>query len=102
LIDDELALFDLLFKENIGKADRERLKQASKALLGSLRKLLTPMPEWTKNTSTQAEVKVFILDNLWKSLPHPPFTDGEAEGLADRVYGYVRQRSISGPSFVAG
>jgi type I restriction enzyme, R subunit len=36
LSDDELALFDLLFKENISKADRERLKQASKTLLVSL------------------------------------------------------------------
>jgi type I restriction enzyme, R subunit len=98
---DELALFDLLFKENIGKTDRERLKQASRALLDSLRKLLTPMPEWTKNTSTQAEVKVFILDNLWQSLPRPPFTDGEAENLADRVYGYVWQRSVSGPSLLS-
>src|SRR5262249_12777279 len=33
LSDSELALFDLLFKENISKADRERLKQASKSLL---------------------------------------------------------------------
>ncbi len=43
LSDDELALFDLLFKESISKADRERLKQASKALLSSLRDLLRPM-----------------------------------------------------------
>ena len=100
LSDDELALFDLLFKENISKTDREKLKQASKALLASLRELLRPMPEWTKNTSTQAEVKVFILDSLWRSLPRPPFTVGEAEALADRVYGYVWQRSVSGPSFV--
>ena len=33
LSDDELALFDLLFKQSISKADRERLKQASKSLL---------------------------------------------------------------------
>ena len=36
LTDGELALFDLLFKEDISKTDRERLKQASKALLASL------------------------------------------------------------------
>jgi type I restriction enzyme, R subunit len=101
LSDDELALFDLLFKESISKADREKLKQASKALLASLRELVRPMPEWTKNTSAQAEVKVFLLDNLWQNLPRPPFTVGETEGLADRVYGYVWQRSVSGPSLVA-
>ena len=95
LTDGELALFDLLFKENIGKTDRERLKQASKTLLASLQELLLTMPDWTQNTSTQAEVRVFILDTLWQALPRPPFTDDEAEAVASRVYDYVWQRSAS-------
>ena len=41
--------------------DRERLKQASKSLLASLKALLQPMPDWTQKEATQAEVKVFIL-----------------------------------------
>ena len=49
LTDDELALFDLLFKENISKRDRERLKQASQGLLTSLHGLLAPMPGWLQN-----------------------------------------------------
>ena len=101
LSDDELTLFDLLFKENISKADRERLKQASKALLASLRELLRPMHDWTQNTATQAEVKVFILDNLWEALPRPPFSDEETEEVANRVYDYVWQRSASGNDLLA-
>src|SRR6185436_5936037 len=46
LCEDELALFDLLFRDNISKADRERLKQASRQLLASLKELLRPMPDW--------------------------------------------------------
>jgi type I restriction enzyme R subunit len=98
LSDDEFTLFQMLFKDNISKADRERLKQASRSLLDSLRALLKPMPKWTENTSTQAEVKVFILDTLWRNLPKPPFTEQEAERLADVVYDYVWQRSASGDS----
>ena len=101
LSDDELALFDLLFKESISKADRERLKQASRTLLASLRELLRPMHDWTQNTATQAEVKIFILDNLWQSLPRPPFTEDETEEVAARVYDYVWQRSASGATLVA-
>ncbi|HAR98854.1 MAG TPA: type I restriction endonuclease subunit R [Syntrophus sp. (in: bacteria)] len=101
LSDDELALFDLLFKDRISKGDRERLKQASKTLLASLEELLRPMPGWTQNTTTQAEVRVFILDNLWRSLPRPPFTDEETEKVAERVYDYVWQRSSRGPDFMA-
>jgi type I restriction enzyme R subunit len=89
LIEQELALFDLLFRESISKADRERLKQASKSLLASLRDLLTPMPNWTQNSQTQAEVKVFILDAIWQSLPRPPYTEQDVELLADRVYDHI-------------
>jgi type I restriction enzyme R subunit len=94
--DEELALFDMLFKESISKADREKLKQASKSLLASLQEILQTMPEWTQNSSTQAEVKIFILDNLWKALPRPPFTEDETEQAAERIYDYVFERSLSG------
>jgi type I restriction enzyme R subunit len=101
LSDDELVLFDLLSKENISKPDRERLKQASKALLASLREVLRPMHDWTQNTATQAEVKIFILDNLWEALPRPPFGEDETEEIANRVYEYVWQRSASGHDLLA-
>jgi hypothetical protein len=88
-------------KENIRKVDRERLKQASKALLASLRELFRPMHDWTQNTATQAEVKVFILDNLWVTLPRPPFSEEETEKVANRVYDYVWQRSGRQHDFLA-
>jgi type I restriction enzyme R subunit len=96
LTDDELALFDLLFKDNISKKDRERLKQASQGLLSSLRGLLAQMPEWLRNATTQAEVRVFILDRLYESLPRPPFTETETEEIANRVYAHVWQQSAAG------
>jgi type I restriction enzyme R subunit len=101
LTDNELALFDLLFKENISKADRERLKQASRGLLSSLRDLLRPMQDWTQKAATQAEVRVFILDRLYLWLPRPPFTDAETEEIAAQVYDYVWQRSASGHDLAA-
>jgi type I restriction enzyme, R subunit len=101
LTDEELAVFDLLFKEDISRADREKLKQASRLLLPSLQALIDPMESWTENASTQAEVKVFILDDLWNSLPRPPFTESETEELAERVYEYVWQRSASGSELMA-
>ncbi len=101
LTDDEIVLFDLLFKESISKADRERLKQASRTLLASLRELLQPIQDWTQKTATQAEVKIFILDNLYRSLPRPPFTEEETQEAAARVYDYVWQRSASGAGLLA-
>ena len=61
LSEEELALFDLLLKQNISKIDREKVKQASKALLASLEALLASMPHWTSNAKTQADVKILYL-----------------------------------------
>ena len=96
LTEDELALFDLLQKENLSKADRERVKQASQSLLDSIRKLIAPLERWTEKEQTQAEVEVFILGHLFQALPTPPFSDEEKEAVAKRVYLHVWQQSAAG------
>lgn len=93
---DELALFDLLRREDISRRNRERLKQASRDLLAALRAMIESMLRWLQNSATQAEIRVHILDSLWQSLPRPPFTDVETETLASRVYDFVWQRSTTG------
>ncbi len=97
----ELAIFDLLKREDLTKADRERIKQASRSLLARVRELLAQMEQWTRNAQTQAEVEASILDWLYESLPRPPFTEEETAGLAHRVYDYVWQQSASGNLFAA-
>ena len=99
LSQDEYALFQMLFKDSISKADRERLKLASRDLLAALIAHLRPMPNWTKNTQTQADVKMFILDSLYASLPRPPFSEEETDSLAGRIYDFVWQRTTAGALF---
>jgi type I restriction enzyme, R subunit len=96
LSEDELALFDLLRKDNLGKAERETVKQASRALLASLRRLLAPLERWTEKEQTQAEVETTILDQLYRDLPSPPFTEEDKQAAAAVVYRHVRQQSVSG------
>jgi len=59
------------------------------------------MHDWTQNTTTRADVKIFILDTLWGALPRPPFSEQDTEALAGRVYDYVWERSASGGFAVA-
>jgi type I restriction enzyme R subunit len=96
LSDTELAMFDLLFKPTITKVERERLKQASKALLASVKECVASMKDWMTNSSTQAEVKIRILDTLWSVLPMPPFDEAETDAVANRIYEFVWQRSAAG------
>ena len=95
LSEDELALFDLLKKPDMTKADRERVKQASRGLLASIQSLIAPLERWTDKEQTQAEVEVFILDHLFKVLPSPPFSDDDKQAVAKRVYQHVWQQSAA-------
>jgi hypothetical protein len=93
LSETELAVFDLLEKKPMGPAERERVKQASRHLLLTLRTLIAAMPRWTETSTTQAEVETTILDELATTLPRPPFDDDEIDSLSRLVYDYVWQRS---------
>ena len=93
LSEEELALFDLLFKEDITKTEREKVKQASRELLAALSHELGKMEDWTRKEQTKSEVKTFILDQLYLKLPMPPFTEEETQTAAEEVYNFIWQRS---------
>ena len=95
LSEDELALFDLLKKPRMSKAERERVKEASQRLLDSINKLITPIQGWTGKEQTQAEVEVFILDQLSLFLPRPPFSEDETQRVAKRVYNHIWRQSLA-------
>ena len=96
LSEDELALFDLLKKENLGKAERERIKQASRNLLASINARLKELDRFWEKEQTKAEVKVLILNEVYANLPTPPFTSEEKEAVAAEVYTHVWQQAVRG------
>ena len=96
LSEEELALFDLMKKDNLGKAERERVKQASRDLLASIEARLRELDRFWEKEQTKAEVKVFILDEVHRSLPSPPFTVEEKQTVADKVYAHVWRSAVSG------
>ena len=77
------------------KVDRERVKQASRGLLASIRELIAPLERWTEKEQTQAEVEIFILDRLFAVLPTPPFTSDDKQLVAKRVYEHIWQQSAN-------
>ncbi len=96
LSEEEYALFRLLQKDRLGKADRERLKLASRQLYDSLRQLLAQREQWTAKEQTQAEVETLILDRLFLDLPTPPYTEAEKQAVAKQVYQFVWQQAAGG------
>jgi type I restriction enzyme, R subunit len=96
LSEEELALFDLITRPGLRKADRERVKLESRNLLTRLREVIETVDRWTEKEQTQAEVKSLILDHVFATLPDPPFSAAEKEAAADRLYQHVWQLSASG------
>ena len=96
LTEEELALFDMLRKDGLGKADRERVKQASRDLLASIEARLRELDRFWEKEQTKAEVQVFILDQIHMKLPTPPFTPDDMETVAGEVYEHVWQRAVRG------
>jgi type I restriction enzyme, R subunit len=94
--EDELALFDLLQKDGLDKAARERVKQASRVLLASIKARLAQLDRFWEKEQTKADVEVFILDNVFSSLPTPPFTSEEKKLVAANVYAHVWQQALRG------
>ena len=96
LDEEELALFDLLKKDDLAKAERERVKQASRNLLASIKMRLSELDRFWEKEQTKADVEVFILDQLYASLPTPPFSAEEKKAVAAEVYAHVWQQAVSG------
>jgi type I restriction enzyme R subunit len=96
LSEEELALFDLLQRKDLSKADRERVKRESRNLLIKLRDVIESVDRWTEKEQTQAEVKSLILDHVFATLPDPPFSDLDKQDAADRLFQHVWHLSASG------
>ena len=61
------------------------MKQASRALLVSIRELIAPFKRWREKEQTP-EVEDFIPDQLFGEPPRPPFKSDDKQALAKRVY----------------
>ncbi len=95
LSEEAYVLFCLLQRDDLSKADRERLKQDSQKMLQALQKLLAPLEQWTQKEQTQAEVEIFILDQLYRMLPSPPYTEIEKQAVAKEVYSFIWNTNAS-------
>ena len=90
----QLALFDLVQRGDLNKTERERIKQASRDLLAGVLAVIAPLDRWTEKEQTQAEVESFILDQVYLSLPEPPYTSDDKAEVAQLVYRHIWQQSV--------
>ena len=62
--------------------------------LCSVMAVIAPLDRWTEKEQTQAEVETFIMDQVYLSLPEPPYTPQDKADVAQLVYQHIRQQSL--------
>jgi len=90
ITDEELAIFDLLQKDNLTPADRTKVKSAAKELLEKLKEKL--VPGWRNFEPLRAGVKTTISDILYPKLPEAVYTEQDCEIKGLEVYNFVYER----------
>ncbi|KKR70258.1 MAG: Type I site-specific deoxyribonuclease, HsdR family [Candidatus Roizmanbacteria bacterium GW2011_GWB1_40_7] len=88
LTEEELAIFDILRKENLNPGEVDQVKKVAKELLVKLKaeKLVL---DWKRKEETRADVKITIRDLLYDELPGPTYTEPDCEDRSQKVYFHV-------------
>lgn len=90
LNEEELAIFDILRKENLTPDEEQKVKKASQELLQSLSDKLSL--DWRKKQDARADVKVTIRSFLFSKLPEPTYTEQDCSVKTEAVYLHVFDR----------
>lgn len=67
--DEELSLYDMLFRDDLTKADIKKIKEVAASLLKKIKAKIAALDHWTDKQETKAAVDNLIRDTLWAELP---------------------------------
>lgn len=101
LTEEELAVFDLLKKEDLNPDETEQVKAVAKELVVKLRMEKLAL-DWKKKEETRADVKVTIRALLYDNLPEPTYTEEDCEDKTKKVYSHVYDSYVDGRISVYG
>lgn len=86
--DEELTLYDMLFRNDLNKNDIKKLKAVAAELLSKIKTKISEYDHWTDKQETKAAVDNLIRDTLWAELPEC-YDEASIWGYRQRIYEYV-------------
>ena len=89
--DEELSLYDMLFREDLSKSDIKKIKAIAVDLLKKVKAKIAALDHWTDKQETKAEVDNLIRDTLWAELPES-YDELSISEYRQRIYEYVYTR----------
>jgi type I restriction enzyme, R subunit len=98
LTEETQALFDLLMKPNLKKADIKRLKAVAVGLYETLQVQIDEMQDFTATEQTRSDIQVVIRNYLWDDQRGLPESYGqpEVEAKADAVFAHMMMQARQG------
>ena len=89
--DEELSIYDLLFRKDLSKNDIKKIKEVAVSLLKKIKARITELDHWTDKQGTKAEIKNLIRDILWNELPEC-YDEVVISNYRQQIYEYVYTR----------
>jgi type I restriction enzyme R subunit len=86
--DEELSIYDLLFKDNLSKTDIKKIKKVSVDLLKKIKEKIAELDHWVDKQETKAAVDNLIRDTLWAELPES-YDEKSISQYRHKIYEYV-------------
>jgi type I restriction enzyme R subunit len=93
LSEEELAIFDLLLKENLNPDEIEKVRYTARELLSKL-KAERLVLDWREKEQTRSGVRTTIVDVLYDSLPEPTYTQQDCDYRGSEVYNFVYEHYL--------
>lgn len=89
--DEELSLYDMLFRDDLSKSDIKKIKEVAATLLQEIKTKVSELDHWTDKPETKAEIDNLIRDTLWAELPEC-YDEVSISSYRQQIYEYVHTR----------
>lgn len=89
--DEELSLYDMLFRDDLSKTDIKKLKEVAASLLQKIKMKIAEFDHWTDKQETKAAIDNLIRDTLWAELPEC-YDEVSISMYRQQIYEYVYTR----------
>lgn len=89
--DEELSMYDMLFKENLSTNDIKKIKEVAVDLLYKVKSKIAELDHWTDKQETKAAVDNLIRDTLWAELPES-YDEVSISVYRQKIYEYLYVR----------
>jgi len=89
--DEELSMYDMLFKENLSPNDIKKIKAVAVELLYNVKSKIAELDHWTDKQETKAAVDNLIRDTLWAELPES-YDEVSISVYRQKIYEYLYTR----------